>query len=235
MLVLRFVIKIKNKNKNKMNVDRLINHVKQAIIDANENKSKINEEILRLHGMSGVGTRHFYNNIVSMPDSRYFEIGVWKGSSVCAAMYDNDATIVCMDNWAEFGGPKQEFLTYFEKFKGKNNATFIEADSFTFDVSKFEQKFNIYMYDGCHHGDSHYKALMHYINAMDDIFIYIVDDWNWSEVKNPTIRAIEELQLKILFKEEIITTLTNIPPRIYDGACDGRHWANGCGIFIFQK
>ena len=49
--------------------------------------SKINEEIIKLEGMTGTKTRHFYNNLLSSIENPvYLEIGTWKGSSLCAAM-----------------------------------------------------------------------------------------------------------------------------------------------------
>jgi hypothetical protein len=218
-----------------MLADVYINHVNQSIDNTNQSISKITQDILNIHGMSGVGTRHFYNNMASMPDARYLEIGTWKGSSVCAAMCNNKSTIVCIDNWSEFGGPKDEFITNFNNFKGDNNATFIETGAFTFDINNFKQKFNIYMYDGSHDYDAHYKALTYYIDSMDDIFIYIVDDWNWAHVREPTMAAIRDLKLNILLQRDIFTSTIDIPPLLYNGNCDGRHWAGGCGIFVFQK
>lgn len=218
-----------------MQVENYINHVNKSIDNTIQNISNITQDILNIHGMSGVGTRHFYNNIVSMPDARYLEIGVWKGSSVCAAMCNNKATVVCIDNWSEFDGPKDAFIENFNKFKGDNDATFIETDSFKFDINNFKQKFNIYMYDGCHDYKSHYEALTHYINSMDDTFIYIVDDWNWVTVRTPTLAAIADLRLNILLQRDMHTSDTDIPPLLHNGNCDGRHWASGCGIFVLQK
>lgn len=87
-----------------------------------------------MDGMSGTKTRHFYNNLLNYQDARYLEIGTWKGSSVCSAMCGNKGTIVCIDNWCQFGGPKEEFLTNFYKHKGDNNAIFIENDCYKIDV-----------------------------------------------------------------------------------------------------
>ena len=60
--------------------------------------------------MSGKKTRHFYNNICSMKNSRYLEIGTWKGSTLCSAMCNNKMKCVAIDNWSQFNGPKNEFL-----------------------------------------------------------------------------------------------------------------------------
>lgn len=32
-----------------------------------------------MDGMSGIKTRHFYNNLLNYYDARYLEIGTWKG------------------------------------------------------------------------------------------------------------------------------------------------------------
>jgi len=202
-----------------------------AMQNAENNISKITDDIINMQGMSGTKTRHFYNNILNTNDARYLEIGTWKGSSVCSAMCGNSAQVICIDNWCEFGGPKDEFLLNFERYKGNNNAAFIENDCFTLDVTALP-KFNIYMYDGNHTDESHYKALLHYYNCLDDIFIYIVDDWNCKEVRDGIINSIQTLKLNKLYEKEI--RLTN----------DGSHtpqplasqtWWNGISVFVLQK
>jgi hypothetical protein len=207
--------------------------IKKALENAENLQSKITSEIQDMSGMSGLKTRHFYNNLGSLVENvRYLEIGTWKGSSVCSFMCGNQCkTIVCIDNWSEFGGPKEEFLTNFNKFKGDNNAIFIENDCFKVDV-RFLPKFNVYMYDGNHTNESHYKALNHYYECLDDVFIYIVDDWNWSPVRNGTMSAISKLNLKILFQHEIRLTQDNshTPEKLAKDT-----WWNGIFIAILQK
>mgnify|MGYP000886217178 CR=1 FL=1 len=94
---------------NSAEYQKLLEHTQTAIIDAENNTSKINSDILSIDGMTGVKTRHFYNNLLNIDDARYLEIGSWKGSSVCSAMYNNNAKIVCIDNWSQFGNHKEEF------------------------------------------------------------------------------------------------------------------------------
>ena len=119
-------------------------HIDKAFDNAENHISKITSGIIHMDGMTGTKTRHFYNNLLDIPDARYLEIGTWKGSSVCSAMCNNKATVVCIDNWSEFGGPKYEFLKNFQEFKGENNARFIESDCYNVDVSDLP-KFNMYM------------------------------------------------------------------------------------------
>jgi hypothetical protein len=205
--------------------------IETSFQNAENNISKITNDIIKMEGMSGTKTRHFYNNLLSTEDARYLEIGTWKGSSVCSAMCGNKAKVVCIDNWSEFGGPKAEFLVNFEKFKGENEATFIENDCYKIDVSVLP-KFNIYMYDGNHSHDSHYNALFHYYNCLDDIFIFIVDDWNWQGVRDGTTNSIQKLNLKVLYEKAIRLT--------WDGSVTpepelSNNWWNGIYIAILQK
>ena len=194
-------------------------------------KSNITNDIINMEGMSGLKTRCFYNNLLNTEDARYLEIGTWKGSSVCSAMCNNKAKVICIDNWSEFGGPKDEFLKNFNKFKGNNDATFIENDCYKVDVSILP-KFNIYMYDGNHTNDSHYKALLHYYNCLDDVFIFIVDDWNWQDVRNGTINSIKKLNLKVLYEKEIRLTWDNS----HTPQLEASHtWWNGIYVAILQK
>jgi len=211
--------------------DTYISQIDLSFKNAEEGISKISEDIINMEGMTGTKTRHFYNNLLNMEGVRYLEIGTWKGSSVCSAMYGNKATIVCMDNWSDFWGPKEEFLVNFNKFKGENNAKFIESDCFKVDVSSLP-KFNIYMYDGGHSTDDHFAALKYYYNCLDDIFIFIVDDWNWDNVRKGTLSAIENLRLECVYKKEIRLT------------SDGSHtpediakktWHNGICVFVLKK
>jgi hypothetical protein len=202
-----------------------------AFQNAENNISKITREIMCMEGMSGIKTRHFYNNLLNTEDARYLEIGTFKGSSVCSAMCGNKAKVVCIDNWSEFGGPKDEFLLNFETYKGENDATFIESDCFQVDVSALP-KFNIYMYDGNHTNESHYKALLHYYDCLDDVFIFIVDDWNWQDVRDGTLSSIQKLNLNILYEKEIRLT--------WDNSCTpnpelSMNWWNGIYVAILQK
>jgi hypothetical protein len=211
---------------------RYVDHVIKSMKDARLKKSKITQDILTMEGMSGIHTRHFYNNIMSMDDARYLEIGTWKGSSVCSAMCNNKATVVCIDNWSEFGGPKQEFLENFEKFKGENNAKFIESDCFAVDVSTLP-KFNVYMFDGDHNEESHYKALVHFYECMDDEFIFIVDDWNWEKVRTGTFNSFKQLNIEILYETEVRTTFDDSHPPW--GSDQQRAWHNGIYVAVIRK
>ena len=60
----------------------------------------------------------------------------------------------------------------------KINFRFIESD---FRKVNYKQlgKFNIYCYDALHDSKSQYDGITIAQPALDDIFILIIDDWNW--------------------------------------------------------
>lgn len=209
----------------------LIEHVEESFERAEVCQSKLNEAVLSMPGMSGKKTRHLYNNLASMDDARYLEIGVWKGSTLCSAMFENEMTCVGIDNWSEFRGPKDEFANNFAHHKGKNNASFIESDCWNVDPSVLGS-FNIYMYDGHHTEESHYKALNHFLPCMDDEFIFIIDDWNWLNVREGTLKSIEDNNMEILFQKEIRTSEDNNHAKSAGAQSD---WHNGISVFVLKK
>jgi hypothetical protein len=217
-------------------MSNLIEHVEASLVKTNNYESKVDNYILQLDGMSGKKTRHFYNNICSLPNARYLEIGVWKGSTTCAAMCGNQITCVAIDNWSEFDGPKNEFINNFNKYIGANNARFIESDCWSIDATSLGT-FNIYMYDGNHAETSHFMALNHYLPALDNEFIYIIDDWNWKNVRDGTLNSISKNNLNILYQKEIFTTHDNSHPSHWGPGGAGKlgDWHNGICIFVLQK
>jgi hypothetical protein len=205
-------------------------HLIKSFEDAENNISKIDDYIINMLGMSGIKTRHFYNNIANFDDCRYLEIGSYKGSTACAALCNNKMKyFVCIDDWSEFGNNKDEFIHNFNNYKGNNNAYYIENDCFKLDKTIFKEKINVYMYDAHHSTESHYNALQYYYDVLDDIFIFIVDDWNWQNIRKATLKAIKDLNLKIVHKIEIRLDKDNVCNE------DMTEFYNGLFAVVLQK
>jgi hypothetical protein len=223
-------------------VEKYKEHLINAINKANNRSSKLVDELFNIQGMTGILTKHFYNNLLDMDDVRYLEIGCYKGSSTCAAMYDNSANLTCIDSWHDFllnelhngvdkNEPIQEFITNVRKYKGKNDLVFYNEDSFAIDTNKLG-KYNIYLYDGDHTYESQYKALTYYINNMDDIFIYVVDDWNDEPVRRGTFDAIRDLGLTNLWEHEVRLTYDN---KHTPSELAHKTWWNGCYMCVLSR
>lgn len=242
-----------------MDIQKIIEHLEKSFENAEKLESKIDNDLkidddltdkcspgqsggnskYFIGSMTGLKTRHFYNNLLSKENSRYLEIGVWKGSSTCSAMCNNNASVVCIDNFSERFGTTSDssynvrntFLSNFERYKGQNEASFIEGDCFNIDISQFKNKFNIYLYDGAHDEISQFRAIEYYLNVLDDIFVFIVDDWNLANARNGTLDSIEKNNLNILWKKEIRSENDTMKSH-EDGV---KNWWNGIVVFLLQK
>ena len=81
-----------------------IDAVKNSFNKALNCESKLPPWILNIQGMSGKKYRHFINNLFSsILNCRYLEIGSWKGSTLCSAIFNNriSSDIKCelIDGW----------------------------------------------------------------------------------------------------------------------------------------
>ncbi len=217
----------------KYTLNELIVHTEQSLNNSDNNISKLNDEILYLEGYSGKKTRHFYNNICSLDNANYLEVGTWKGSSFISSIYKNNINSVAVDNWSEFNGPKDEFLSNVKRFAPESNYDFIEKDSFKIVKSDFPKsidKIDIYLYDGCHSYDCHKNGITHFYEYFSKYFIIMVDDWrdddSWRQVLKGTLDGIEETGIiihkhynRVSFQED-------------NG---GENYWNGIGIFVCEK
>ena len=90
----------------------------------------------------------------------------------------------------------------------------------------------MYLYDGNHSEESQYKAISYYKGSLDDVFVFIVDDWNWKDVREGTNKAIIDNNLSIVWKKEIRLTKDNSFSNQEEA---DKTWWNGIGIFILKK
>lgn len=210
----------------------LIGHIAQAIMNANLFNSKLNQDILRLEGYSNPKNRHLLNNLLELEDANYLEIGTWKGSTFISSLFENSPTTAyAIDNWSEFSeGAKATFLGAADKYLKESNYTFIEEDCFQVDLSKIKNPIDIYLFDGEHTYDSHYKSIDYYLPAMADTFILIVDDYdpvpNWTQVKEATEQSIKDNNLNILYDQHLTSNgLRN----------EAGEWWNGYYVALLEK
>ena len=216
----------------KFDLEKLIKHVNNSFENVENNISKLPEEILNIEGMSGTKTRHLYNNICSLSDANYLEVGTWKGSSFISSLYRNSVNAIAIDNWAEFNGPKQEFIENVNRFIDYEY-NFIEKDSFEItqdDIFDIYKSVDIYLYDGCHEYESHKKAITHFSKFLSKFSIIMIDDWRpdrvWEKVQRGTYDGLKESGLIVHHFVERITH------QEINGKSE--YW-NGIGVFVCEK
>lgn len=214
-------------------INALITHVRTSIRLAGMEISNLHSSMLRLEGMSSNKCRHLLNNLASLPNGRYLEIGVWKGSSLCNAVNNNEATlkkIIAIDNFSLFGSPREEFHEIMNRCLSESNTAifqFIDSDAFGIDRPWMDPKakINIYFYDGRHLEIDHYHAFQLFESMFDNIFVAIVDDWNFEDTRKGTQRALKEGGYKIHFQQ--------ILPARRNG--DKVQFWNGMAVFVLEK
>jgi hypothetical protein len=207
--------------------------VTKAFARALVGDSKLPQAIGNIEGASGQVYRSFINNLVeSYSDPRYLEIGCWAGSAATAALYGNRAKCVCIDNWSQFGDPKEAFLTNIAMVRSENiDFNLIEKDFRKVDYGALGT-FNIYMFDGPHDEIDQYDGVIMAQRALEKSHILIVDDWNWMSVRCGTLRALVDANCRVEFWIEVRTSFDNTHPRI---AFQQSDWHNGYFIAVVNK
>ena len=174
---------------------------------------------------------------MEMPDTSYLEVGVYQGAMFTSALEGNNIVASAVDNWsdthnvpmrdvdinAEKGNTKEVFKKNIRPHINGKSITIVDSDSED-SLSKLPVKSNVILYDGEHTVEAHYNFLHKYNSKIDNTFCLIIDDWNWSQVRHGTMRSIEKLGYKVLFKEEI-----------YTKGEDPTDFWNGLGIFVINK
>lgn len=121
----------------------------------------------RIHGLSTIRTRCLISNLCAKVNTNYLEIGVYKGSTIIAAMFDNLSTKVVgvdhfkydereADKWAPEGfiwdNMKSQLESNINMYRGQkdrlnaDNFTMIESDFADVDWSK-QPKFDVVHFD----------------------------------------------------------------------------------------
>ena len=213
--------------------ESLISLVKKGIRKANALDSPhIKDEGFLIHGRTGVKVRILLNTLLTLEDAKFLEVGSASGATFCSAMYQNKhAYGVTIDNFSEFerGKNKIEIVANFKKHFSEYNIQVLDIDFTTLSSESFKSPFNIYFYDGPHALIYQTTALPHFVNAMEDTFIYVCDDISAPDSAPylGTKKGIEIAKLKVLY--EHIEWNPDCPKYEKTG------WANGVYVAVLQK
>lgn len=208
--------------------ERLVAHVKECLEKAEQGISGLDEAVFGLEGMSSRNIRCFLNNIASLPGICYLEVGCWKGSTLISAMNNNEdkgSDFIAIDNWSQFDGPRQEFLHNISThLKSLDCLRFYETDCFGVDKMVFKNPVNAYFYDGDHSTECQEMAFTYFDDVFDDVFVAVVDDWNWLAPQMGTEQAITKLGYEVLFERQIFVNPIDVST-----------WGNGVYIAVLKK
>ena len=196
-----------------------------------------------VEGLTSARVRHFLNNLCSQEGAVYLEVGVYAGSTFCAAVQNNDMVAAyANDNWSQPNlQPAREDLDLslqnvtVDTFV-KNLQENITTDSLDFDIQvlkgdssglskkDFKHDVNIIFYDGDNSEQKMREFFLRMIDFTQDVFTLVIDDANIQENVAITKRFIDAMGLKILYERELLNDLE-----------DPEMWWNGLYVVVLSK
>ncbi len=197
-------------------------------------RAALPESIFKVNGFSGYKFRVFLNLLMArVPDPRYLEIGLFRGASMCSAIYRNKLKAVGVDNWTEYGVKADEFWVAFNSFKHADaDTTIIEQDFRTIKYADYGP-FNILFYDGPHREQDQYDGIFIPMPAMTSPALVIVDDWNWNRVRTGTYNALRARGMRVDYAIEVRTSFKNEHLPFHSGPTS--EWHNGTFLAVISK
>jgi len=149
-------------------------------------------------------------------DEVFVNVGVWQGFTLLCGMITNpDRTCVGVDNFSEFGGPRERFMERFLAHK-KARHHFHDMDYEEYFSNIHRGSIGFYIYDGSHGYSHQLKGLQVAEPFFSDRCIIMVDDTNWEEPRRATLdfMAQSSFPYKILLD---VRTRNNCHPTYWNG------------------
>jgi hypothetical protein len=200
-----------------------IEQIEEAIENGIGRKSKLTPLAISVPMLGSLNIRHLLNNLGAISTS-FLEVGSHVGGSFVSAVFGNKnlEKAIAIDSWAS---DETEGQTYEQQFYENVLPVIgpdcpmqvIKSDSFCVDLSKLP-KIDFYYFDGSHDYESQKNALLYYLPAMSEEFIFAVDDFMLPEVKKGTLDGIAMSGCEILYEQEFVTDTE------YDNESFWRSW-----------
>ena len=201
----------------------LITHVKKAISDAMIDKSNVSEKALKIEGLTSNKVKHLLSNICMMPNITYLEVGTYLGATLLSA---TNSTIksIAIDDWStpqmspmkediEFDIKENPKELFYKNIKGMNNITVLD-EKIEDVMLDSNMSIDVFFYDGDHSKDSYKVAFNKLNNNFSDVFIAIIDDYNWKQVED----SINEIYYRYdILYDNIIRTKGEDPNDFWNG------------------
>lgn len=190
--------------------------------------------VIGMSGMSGRRYRLLVNAVVRLVSRPvYLEVGSWSGSTAAAVLAGNSCEVICVDNWSEFGGPREEFLANTSRANTRRNRVqILEKDFREVDFSSLEPKANIYLFDGPHSERDQFDGIVMAMPALQNRFLLVVDDYNWASSRIGTERALVDLGVEVEASIRIRTNALRLgPARLFQES----DWHNGYFLAVVTK
>lgn len=179
--------------------------IKACIDQSADRKSKLTPLALSVPALSSLRIRHLMNLLGSI-SLNYLEHGTHKGGLFCSTICGNTNLkyITAVDSFASdaLNEDKAEPQFYDNVSMLKPLDTYFSCfkeNSFDVNPELINGPIDLYLFDADHSEDSQCRALTHFLPAMNEYFIFCVDDFDFPEVSAGTWRGIKESGVQVLF------------------------------------
>jgi len=152
-----------------------------------------------------------------MPDDQAFvDVGVWNGFTFLAGMIGNSVKrCIGIDNFSEFGGPRDAFHSRFDRYKSQNHH-FCDMDYAEYFSKVHKGLIGFYVYDAEHSYENQLRGLLLAEPFFADGCVILVDDTNWSKPR----RAITDFMNRSAYEYRVLLdapTSSNSHPTFWNG------------------
>ena len=217
-----------------MELNKLTTHIENSVKFGDLEVSKLTHELLAIEGLTSAKVKMFLNNLCSLENSIYLELGVYKGGTFCSALFQNNCKGVAIDGWLDNLIPntfqdtfysneniQEIFLENIKKYTILKEVEVYKSRFQTFDYTVIKQP-TIIFYDGEISQIEIYSTLVNLFKVLKGTFIMVFDDWNWT---NQIIKTfLKQHKIKILYEKQIFTQTE-----------DPKGYWNGLGIYILDN
>lgn len=203
-------------------------------------ESNFIESSFDINGLSSNRVRHLLNNLCSYNNVNYLEVGVFNGSTFCAAIQNNDITAYACDTWEEKNikpfrddilwnldeGSIDTFVDNIKRYWTNNSNVFImNGDIRGITEENIGHKINLIFYDANHDPNIQSQSLDTILNFVDDEFILVLDDANFDGVVESIRDFINSKKLDCVFERVLLTEELE----------DEKSWWNGVYLAVLRK
>ena len=152
----------------------------------------------------------------------FVNVGVWNGFTFLAGLVNNPRKkCIGIDNFSEFGGPREEFLERFNRYKSDAHH-FYEMDYERYFHEIHRDRIGFYIYDGEHSYRNQLKGLQVAEPFFADDCTVLIDDTNIPDVHRATVdfMAQSKHKYRVIVDQK---TFHNTHPTYWNG------------LIVFQK
>ena len=181
-------------------------------------------EASKVPRMSTVAVGAIINQLVlNLPPSQVFlNVGVWNGFTFLSGLVNNpEKTCIGVDNFSQFGGPRDAFLKRFNQYKSSQHY-FHDADYVEYFAKIHREPIGFYLFDGPHTYEHQLRGMQLAEPFFANQCYILVDDTNGDEARQGTMTFIQQRsgKYRVLLDQR---TSRNCHPTYWNG------------LILFQK